>query len=145
LDVSGIPADHRDQVTKALTAKLRDMKCNVAPNGTIDLVAKVEGPKQRTVSYINSGDYTVQEYFTKLAFVYQGKTAWETSNGNIPFFISLKEGENIEGVLRKASQGPYYGFYDNVVLPKFLQKPGDQGAGGGQTLGSSQITAEGLR
>jgi hypothetical protein len=108
-------------------------------------VAKTEGPKQKQVSFINSGDYQVSEYYTKLSFVYQGKTAWETGNTNIPGIVSLKAGENIEGVLRKASQGPEYGFYDRVVLPRFLQKPGDQSAGGGQTLGNSNITPEGVR
>jgi hypothetical protein len=145
LDVSGIPADQRNRVAQALTAMLSEMKCPVAPNGAITLVAKVEGPKQETRSY-TTGDYQVQVYSTQLTFVYQGKPVWQTGGSNIPGFIFLKEGENVEGVLRKASQGPSYAFYDNVVLPKFLQKPGEsQGAASGQTLGSSRITPEGLR
>lgn len=146
LDVSGIPADQRSRVSETLTNKLREMKCSVAPDGSIEVIAKIEGPQSRKVSYINSGDYQVQEYRSRLSFVYQGKPVWETSSTNIPGIISLREGENIEGVLRKASQGPSYGFYNNVVLPKFLQKPGDSpGPGGGQTLGVSQVTPEGLR
>jgi hypothetical protein len=146
LDVSGIPPEQRERVTRSLTAKLAEMKCPVGANGTIDLVAKVEGPKQKQVSFINSGDYQVTEYYTKLSFIYQGKSAWEGGGTNIPGIVSLREGENIEGVLRKASAGPAYGFYDNVVLPKFLQKPSEsQNPGGGQTLGASNVTPEGLK
>jgi hypothetical protein len=145
LDVAGVPDSHREQVAKALTQKLEEMNCKVAANGTIDLVAKVEGPNQRKVSYRHSGDYQVQEYRTKLSFIYQEKPAWETSGTNVPGIITLREGENVAGVLAKASQGPSYGFYDRVVLPKFLQKPSDkQGPGGGQTLGSSRVTTTGL-
>ena len=60
--------------------------------------------------------------------------------------ISLKEGENIEGVLRKASEKPNISFYDGVILPKFLQKPtAGQGANSRQTLGGSQFTTSGLK
>jgi hypothetical protein len=146
LDVGGVPAEQQNRVGKALSDKLRAMKCNVAPGGTITLAAKVEGPKQKQVSYMHSGDYQVQEYRTLLTFVYQGKPAWQTSGGNIPGIIMLKEGENIEGVLRRASQQPSYEFYDRVVLPKFLQKPSEnKGPGSGQTLGTSRVTPEGFR
>lgn len=146
LDVSQIPAAQRGRVTDALTKKLTAMKCPVAAGGEIDLVASVEGPKRETVSYFGSGDYKVQVYITHLKFVYQQKPAWQTSSSNIPGFLSLKRGENIEGVLRQASRQPSYEFYDRVVLPKFLQKPsGDQRAGGGHTLGASQVTAQGFR
>jgi len=77
--------------------------------------------------------------------VYQGKSAWQTAGSNIPGVIMLKKGENVAGVLSKASEAPSYAFYDRVVLPKFLQKPSDQGAASGHTLGGSQVTPEGLR
>ncbi len=146
LDVTGVPAGQRERVKTALTKKLDEMKCPVADNGTITLAASVEGPKQREMRYIGSGTYKVSEYRTHLKFVYQGKPAWQTSSTNIPGIISLGRGENIEGVLRKASKQPSYGFYDRVVLPKFLQKPsGDARPGSGQTLGNSRVTAKGVR
>ena len=146
LDVSGVPQADQAHVREALTKKLTDMKCTVADNGTISLVASVTGPKERQISYMRSGDYKVQEYFTQLSFVYQGTAAWVASSTNIPFMISLKEGENIEGVLRKASEKPNISFYDGVILPKFLQKPtAGQGANSRQTLGGSQFTTSGLK
>ena len=88
----------------------------------------------------------MQEYLTRLKFVYQGKVLWETSSSNVPGMIMLKRGENIEGKLRE-SEKPQYGLYDRVELPKFLQKPGEANSpgGGGTTLGSSQVTAAGIR
>ena len=146
LDVSGVPAADQDHVREALTKKLTDMKCKIADSGTIALVAAVTGPKERTVSYRSSGDYKVQEYFTELRFDYQGKVAWSSSSTNIPGFLMLQKGENIEGVLRKASEKPAISFYDGVILPKFLQNPsGAQGAAGRQTIGGSQITPSGLK
>jgi SLA1 homology domain 1, SHD1 len=147
LDVAGIPAADQAHVREVLTKKLTDMKCPVADTGTISLVAVVVGPKEREVSYMHSGDYKVQEYFTQLHFMYQGTPAWTASSTNIPFMLSLKRGENIEGVLRKLSEKPNTSFYDGVILPKFLQKPtaGQGGAASRQTLGGSQILTSGLK
>ena len=95
---------------------------------------------------MHSGTYHVQEYFTRLKFVYNGQTLWETSWTNVPGFIHLKEGENIEGVLREASAKPSYGLYQSVVLPEFLQKPSDnKGPGSAQTLGTTHMSGRGLR
>lgn len=79
-------------------------------------------------------------------FLYREKPVWETSGTNIPGFLMLKRGENVEGVLRRASAQPSYEFYDRVVLPEFLQKPSDnQRPGAGQTLGVSMVTPTGFR
>ena len=61
-------------------------------------------------------------------------------------FFMLKRGENIETHLRN-NEKPQYAFYDNVELPKFLQKPseGSGPAGESMTLGRSQVTASGIR
>ncbi len=146
LDVSGVPAADQGHVSEALTKKLADMKCSVADNGTITLLAAVTGPKEREISYHGSGDYKVQEYLTDLRFVYQGVPAWTSGGTNVPGMLWLKQGENIEGVLRKAGEKPNMSFYDGVILPKFLQKPSaGNGATGRQTLGASQFTASGLK
>ncbi|MGA2798912.1 MAG: SHD1 domain-containing protein [Thermoguttaceae bacterium] len=146
LDVSGIPEDHKKDVTDALTKKLQDMKCPIGDNGNVDVVAGIEGPKSKEVSYMHSGTYQVQEYLTKLKFVYQGKIIWETNSTNITPVIILKKGENVEGVLRKASEQPTYTFYDKVALPEFLQKPAEnQNPKAVQTIGMSNVTPQGFR
>ena len=144
LNVEGIPSDERKRVTDALTKKLEQMECPIRPDAPIELVASVEGPKQKTIRLMNSGEYKVKEYHTWAKFVYQGKPLWTSSATNLPgIYIRLKKGENIEGVLRKASKQPAYGFYDGLVLPEFLQKPAENGAG--QTLGACQVTPMGFR
>jgi hypothetical protein len=144
LNVDRIQPAQQGYVVAALTKKLESMGCHVAPNGTIDVVAFVEGPKQREVSYMHSGDYKVQEYVTSLSFVYQGQVVWQTGNSSVPGMIMLKDGENVEGVLR-ASERPGYEFYERVELPKFLQKPTQgQGPNSGQTLGQSTIAPSGV-
>lgn len=146
LDVAGVPAADQEHVREALTKKLTEMDCLITPDAAVTVLAKVDGPKEREISYHGSGDYKVQEYMTTLSFVYQGQSAWQTSSSNVPGMIWLKRGENIEGVLRKASEKPNISFYDGVILPKFLQKPtAGQGPTGRQTLGASTITASGLR
>lgn len=146
LDTSGIPDPaQRDSVQQALTKRLQELGCQTGPAGTIDLLASVEGPKDRDVSYFGSGDYKTKEYLTRVRFMYQGQPVWETAGTNVPFIISLKEGENVEGYLR-AHEKPEYGFFDSVQLPKFLQKPAaGQQAGNSLTLGQSQVTTSGLK
>ena len=150
LDVSGIPdAAEQNKAKEALTKKLDAMKCPVAADGKVDVVACVEGPTSRQISYINSGTYTVQEYFTKLKIVYQGKTLWETQWTNIPGVLSIQKGENIETKLREASAHPAYELYKEVVLPEFLQKPTESQNPGqpaaSQTIGQSTVTPRGIR
>ncbi|MHB8897950.1 MAG: SHD1 domain-containing protein [Thermoguttaceae bacterium] len=147
LNVSTVPAAEQGRVRDALTKKLQAMDCKIASEADVEVAAGVDGPKTKEISYMHSGDYKVQEYITWLKFLYQGKLAWQTSSSNVPYFLTLKKGENIEGKLREAGKQPGYGFYDHVVLPEFLQKPseGPGTAGGGQTLGSSRVTTRGFQ
>lgn len=145
LDVNAISdPGEREKVTQSLTKKLKEMDCTVAPNGTIDLVATVEGPKQREIRFFSSGDYKMQEFITGLKFVYQGKVAWQTSSTNVPFMVSLKRGENMESHLRSLEK-PQYGFFDGVHLPKFLQKPAGNGPQAQHTIGQSRVSTTGIR
>ena len=146
IDVNGIfdPAE-RERVTKGLTKQLNAVQCKVGPNGTIDLVATVEGPKESEIRFFNTGDYKFKEYFTRLKFVFKNQPAWETAGSNRPFFVQLKRGENMESYLRSCEK-PNYEFFEQVQLPKFLQKPvTGQGAGNSLTLGQSRITPGGFR
>lgn len=143
LNVSGIAEPHRTRVSEALTKKLAVMNCTIQANAPVEVAAGVEGPKEKEISFWHSGDYKVKEYRTWLKFLYQGKPMWESSGTNIGFIVTIKKGENLESVLRKASEQPAYGFYESVTLPEFLQKPSEtqgQHAGGNQTLGASTVT-----
>ncbi len=146
IDLSQIPdATARAAIESALSQRLAAIGCTVGAAGTIDLVASMEGPKQRDVSFIASGDYKMQEYIGRVRFVYAGQPVWETSGTNVPFVVTLQPGENIEGYLR-AREKPDYAYFETVELPKFLQKPSaGQPAGGSLTLGQSQVTTRGVK
>jgi hypothetical protein len=146
LNLNGIPdAAQRDKVQQGLKKQLQAIECEVGDNGTIELQALVEGPKDRDISFRRSGDYKMKEYITRVRFVYQGQPAWEASATNVPFFVSLKKGENI-GTYLSQHEKPEYGFFDRVELPKFIQKPAaGQGPARSLTLGQSQVTVNGIK
>lgn len=147
LNLDGVPdAAERERVRKALTDQLQTIECKPGETGTIELVATMEGPKDRQVRYMfGGGDYHVKEYTARVKFVYQGQTAWERSGSNVPGVMTLKKGENVADKLR-ASEKPDYAFFEHVLLPRFLQKPAaGKGAGGSLTLGQSPVTVAGLR
>ncbi|HVX13033.1 MAG TPA: SHD1 domain-containing protein [Pirellulales bacterium] len=147
LNLNGLPdAGERERTRQALTERLEKIGCLAGENGTIELAASMEGPKDRDVRYMfGGGDYKMKEYTSRLKFVYQGQTAWETSSSNVPGVISLKQGENIGDKLREFEK-PNYAFFQNVELPKFLQKPTQgKGPGGSLTLGQSRATTSGLQ
>ncbi len=150
LDVSGVPADARERVRQALEDRLKEVESTATASGSITLKAIVNGPKSREVSYRGAGDYTVNEYLTKLQFVYQDRILWERQSSNVPGFVSPKRGENISDVLAQAGKKPSYAFYDRVTLPRFLQKPGEEKqakgrpVSSGQTLGKSRVTTAGI-
>jgi len=146
IDVNGIPdAAQRERVANALSKRLETIECKGGTTGTIDIVATVEGPKERELQFIHTGTYKFKEYLMKVKFVYQGQSAWESVQTNAPFIVHLKNGENMEGHLRQQEK-PNYEFFDQVQLPKFLQKPSAGGAAGGSlTLGQSNVTVNGIR
>ena len=146
INTSGIrDASQQARVQESLTKRLQAIGCSAGANGTIELVASVDGPKPRKVSFRGSGEYNMQEYFSKVQFVYQGTAAWETGSTNVPGMLMLKAGENV-GTALKEREKPDYGFFDRVELPKFLQKPSGQGPKQGSlTLGQSKLTTSGIQ
>jgi hypothetical protein len=84
-------------------------------------------------------EYTVRDYVTSIAFVYQGKTAWQSSASSIPYSIQLKQGETIDQVLRR-SEKFNYDFFQSVELPKSLIKPTDSPGG----FGTTRVTINGV-
>ena len=147
IDVNGIPdVTQRERVLKGLTKQLEGNKCTVGPDGTIDLVATAEGPKETELIARHSGTYKFKEFTTRVKFVYKGQPVWESSQSNRPhFMVMLKKGENMETHLR-GLEHPNYEFFERGQLPKFLQKPAaGQGPNRSLTLGQSKVTVNGMR
>lgn len=145
IDVNSITdVTFRERVATALKKQLEAIGCKGGSSGTIDLIASVEGPKEINVSYHGTGDYKFKEYRTRVKFVYQNQTAWESVGANTPGVISLKAGENIESHLRSVEK-PNYEYFERIRFPKFLQKPvKGQGPGSSLTIGLSKITEKGI-
>ncbi len=146
LNVAGIKSAQRKRVSDALTEKLSQMGCPIQFDAALEVVATVEGPTQKKILYGPRGQYDVQEYCTRVKFIYQGTPIWQTSGTNIPYFFAKKDGEDLKETFRKAGLQPNYSFYDSVVLPEYLQGPSaNRGTGGGQTLGQCRVTPKGFR
>jgi hypothetical protein len=132
-------------VANALSEKLAAVGAKAGQNGTLELVATTEVGKQRDITYRTFGrgfgtqTYKVQEYISRVKFVYQGKTAWETSSYNIPHMVSLRNGQTMEAYL-KEQEKPNYDFFSRVELPKLLTRPT-----GAPTLGTSAVSTSGVR
>ncbi len=146
VSVNGLSdAGQQGPVADALAAKLGAIGARIGQETPLELVATTEVGKQREISYRTIGrgfgvrTYKVQEYISRVKFVYQGKVAWESSSYNIPHFVSLKEGQTMEAYL-KEQEKPNYDFFKRVELPKLLQRPT-----GTPTLGSSQVSLTGVR
>jgi len=146
LDVSGIPDDaERTKAAESLTKKLEAMNCPIQPTAQVSVVALVDGPKDKEVTFRHSGTYQVKEYRTRLKIVYEGQDIWESNWTNIPHILHIGHGENVGDKLREASSKPTYRFYESVALPEYLQKPASDkdAAGAGQTLGMTRLTPKG--
>ncbi|MGQ9915480.1 MAG: WD40 repeat domain-containing protein [Thermogutta sp.] len=146
LDVSAIPPAEQARVRDALTKKLAAQDIRVVPDAPVTVAAGVDPPKHKEVSYHMHGDYKVTEHAAWVRIRYESQDLWQSRGTNIPLFVILKKGENLEGVLRERSKRPDYSFFENVTLPQYLQKP--QGNAPGRptairTLGVSQIAAGG--
>jgi len=121
IDVSGIPEDAREKVTEILTERLEQMECDIQDQARITLAAGVSGPKERTVSYIHSGDYKVKEYQLWVKILADDQVLWETSAGGVPFILFLRSGENVGQKLKELTAKPNYDWFKTVVLPQYLQ------------------------
>jgi hypothetical protein len=149
LNVDQLPQpEERDKVRAALTEKLTAGGCKIGPEGTIELVATVEskpieqmyrkfGRVAQTEARVQK--YTVQEFTSRLAFVYQGKPAWQSQAVSTPHLLRAKAGQTIEAALHETEK-PNYEFLTRVALPKKLMKPMPEGA-----LGTTRVSREGLQ
>ena len=146
VNTSSIPdQSQKANIEKQAAKALEKINCKVGPGGSVELQATVEGPTSRKVSYTRGGTYQVQEYITRAKLVYQGKTVWETSSTNVPFFVVLNGDENMESYLRKREK-PDYDLFGRIEFPKYIQRPSDgAAAGNSQTIGTSKVTITGLR
>jgi SLA1 homology domain 1, SHD1 len=147
LNLDGLRGE-KESIAKKLTDKLEKLDFKVGDNGTIELIASVEdGEPDKKVSYghfhrFRDKIFTMKEYITRMKFVYDGKTAWERRDSNIPHFIDIKDDESVKDALRRHEK-PDYSLFNNVDFPIFLMKPGEQ-KNAKATFGRSEVTVNGI-
>ena len=142
LDLSGIASNKRNEVEASLKKKLSELDVSITNSAPVTIKCSVTGPKSDSITYTNFGTFDVQQYTTKVEFLYDGTTVWQSSGSNIPHFVHVRSDENLSDILAKKSRQADYSFFQNVNLPRFLQKPsGDSGpaAHSYQTLGQTQV------
>ena len=124
---------------KATTGFAKEQEVSYQPFG----MPRFGGPFGRRGGSPEPQKLKVRPFYANLVIEYEGKTAWRTgSGGSPPHLIMLKEGETTESYLKKLDE-PNYALFDQVKMPKKLNKPVGSAVGAG--LGSSQITAAGAR
>lgn len=145
LNFAGLPdAQERAKAETTITKKLEELGMKTGASGSIELVATAEPGEEKEISYHGFGispwkEYKVREYVTRLKFVYKGQVVWQTQGSSVPTFISLKEGETIEQVLRRSERADY-SLFERVEFPKMLMKP--MGPDG---LGASKVSVAGIQ
>jgi hypothetical protein len=162
-------AAERAKVAKSLEEQLVKKGCKVGENGTIELVATADVGKVIEIGFVPADNNPgrpgmpfiprlglganqpklppgakvriakIQEHFSRLKFVAEGKTVWESSGDNIPKKVQLEEGETLDEHLKKLEH-PNYAFYQTVDLPGVLHRT--KGAG---PIGTSQVSVSGVR
>jgi hypothetical protein len=145
LNVRGT-GDEQQQVTQALTARLRDLGMNVAPGGRVVLEAVTETGETREIAYRNFGAFgqvdktTVTEQISRVKLVEDGKTIWESVVvGGTPFVLHTKEGQTLQDALAPY-QKPDLGFFSHVKLPQYVARPNEKGA-----YGATSLTPQGFQ
>jgi len=139
LDVSKIPADHQNQVRDALTKALGTVRSTVNESAPVTVMASITGPASRKIRFMHAGEFDIQEYLSKIDIMYQNERAWGTTSTNVPFFVTLKKGENIATKLQELGAKPSYGVFNSVRFPKVVVKPGQGIKADQPTLGASDI------
>lgn len=168
IDVRSLPdPEDRVKTAKALEDQLVKKGCKVGEDGTIELVATASTGKIVEMNFVPGTNNNrpwmptpprlpgsappplppgtkvrtvkMEEHFSHLKFVAQGRTVWETKGDNLPKRVQLEEGETLEQHLKKLER-PNYGFYQTVDLPRVLHR-----TAGFAPLGTSAVGLTGVK
>jgi hypothetical protein len=142
LNVNGVTGGGREQVREALTEQLRKMKCSVGGEGEIEVVARIEGPKQIMLEFLHFFSDGEKEqvafplYTSVLEVKRRGETVWKTSGSNRPFtlILRLKKGQTIADYLQQYHKPDLRVFLEEGVPPTLHH-----------TLGYSVVNAAGVQ
>lgn len=149
IDLSGVPQQYQGNVEQSLKKLVSAKGFRFLPGSRVVLKPTINGPTREVTSYSFFGSFAVNRYASGLRIFYNGVSIWDAGVGyNIPGMISGNSKEDAQRQIDEAGKGPYLGFFNNIALPDFLQKPvatnGNPAMQQVQTIGVSKFTANGL-
>lgn len=149
IDLSGVPQQYQGNVEQSLKKLVSTKGFRYQPGSRVVLKPTITGPTREVTSYSFFGSFAVNRYASGLKIFYNGTGLWDAGTGsNIPGMISSNSKEEAQRQIDEAGKGPYLGFFNNIALPDFLQKPattnGNPAMQQVQTIGVSKFTANGL-
>jgi len=131
---SPVGADEQKKVVDALTQRLESEGIEVAANQPIKLVASTSTGKSQEIAYRGFGfqenKVTVTEQIAKIAYMVDGKTAWEAQMiATAPPVLFIEKGKTLEHALADYQKPPLK-YFETVYVPSYVPKPTEQKAYG---------------
>lgn len=143
------PEDVRQKIVKHLTKQLEAAGVTIADGQPVTLKATSATADSQEMSYRRIGGapsdagekVSVTRTRHSVAFVFEGKPAWELSSmsGGAPGMLRMNEGESIRDAAGRQGQ-PTYDWFLTTSLPSVVLKPRDP-----LSFGSSTLTATGAK
>jgi len=149
--------DRLGHIRQMYEQQLESRGLKVAPGQQMKLVLSTKPGKSEKVLYVESRGFrhlrpfgslssddrfeTVmfQQQVSEVAFVIDGKSAWQTScTVTAPTNVQLEDGESIVQAVKK-HEVPNIDFFNGVAIPSYIARPHDS-----VTFGASKLTPNGL-
>jgi WD40 repeat protein len=148
IDLSGVPQQYQGDVEQSLKKLIQNKGFKYSSSAKVSLKPAIKGPTREAVSYSFAGNFAMNKYGSTIEIMYEGKSIWSGGYGsNVPGFVSRDSREDVQKQLDEAGQSPNLAFYNQIVLPDFLQKPSNStqpGSPASQMIGHSKFTSNGL-
>lgn len=146
LNLDGLPdAKERESIRETLIKQLESKELVVDPAGPVELIARIDPPASKTVTYHGFGgmqSVSFQEISSHLELQLDGKSLWKRTGTNQPFMVTYNQGQSLQDAL-KQHEKPNYDVFKQASLPRVLVRPDENRDT--RTLGSSQVTTKGIR
>lgn len=142
VDASGISDGSKAQEAKAtIERRLQETGFKISNSAEVTVTLSTGRGKTQELSYRSFGSirgdkYSFTPFFSKMEFMYNGKSAWtRSSTGGVPFMLHLKKDQTIADAI-KSYEVPNYKFFDGAEIPKYVPKPRSDGK---YTLGTTDL------
>lgn len=145
IDVSGLPADRQAEIKATLERRAAKLGYVSAPSSAVVFQASVDKTGTESSITYQFGGSSVKcpymQYHARLKILKNGKLLWHQSSCHTPPFLITVMGKNdIQQMVKDQYGGPDYKVFTDPPLPGVIR-----GEGSKNVLGSSELTASGVR